>query len=258
MTDVGHEGPIEKGANDGQVTYASDLMKALRAGVSSRSRADTIGSKPKNKVRRRKGDADAAKKSSKSTDGAADSRTQPKEDNWGLLDPLRGLLGPVTDIVKPLLSGNFALGFVVLLLFITWFRSSRAPSPAAGLGFSGLPSPERIAAYEEIWRREESGLWDWLEERVTMERLSHPVMTDGSDEAAIKARKQRERALSGKGIESRLLEEKMSEREVDNAIKVTQERLEALKGVVEKRKAQRAVKEDPTARVSAGQKPSED
>ncbi|KAI9871895.1 MAG: hypothetical protein M1830_002321, partial [Pleopsidium flavum] len=252
------KGPIEKGANDGQVTYASDLTKALRAGAFSRSRADTIGSKPKNKVRRRKGDGDAARKSSKATEGVAHSRTQSKEDSWGLLEPIRGFLGPVADIVKPLLTGNLALGFMALLLFITWFRSSRAPSHTAGLGFSGVPTPERIAAYEEIWRREESGLWHWLEERVAMDGLSYPAMAGGRDEAASKPRKQRERAVRGKGIESRVLDEKLSEREIDNAIEVTQERLETLKGVVERRKAQRAAMEHPTAHLSTEQEASED
>ena len=177
------------------------------------------------------------------TTGAA-----PKEDNWGLFEPLRGVLGPVADIVKPLITGNVVIGILLSLLLISWFRSSRASVPAnsLGLGPAGLPTPERVAAYEEIWRREESGLWEWLEERVGMDGLSYPVVaSDGADTAA-KARYQRERALKGKDIESKLLREKMSEREVDDAIRVTQERLEALKGVVEKRKAQRAAKRDPT------------
>lgn len=259
LTDVCFAGPIEKGANDGQVTYAADLVKALRAGVSSRSRADTIGAKGKNKLRRKRGDLDATKKSSKATDEGAVSRAKSTEDNWGLLEPLRGLLGPLVDIAKPLVTGNFALGLIVLLLCTLWYRSSRTPTPTAGLGFSGLPTPERIAAYEEIWRREEGGLWDWLEERIGMEGLSYPGRAGAGDEATIESRKQRERALRGKGIESRLLEEKMSEREVDNAIRVTHERLEALKGVVEKRKAKRAGKgEGSTAQVGLEQGSSEE
>ncbi len=77
-----------------------------------------------------------------------------------------------------------------------------------------------------------------------MDRLAYPAGAGSGDDdsAAAKARKQRdrERALAGKSMESRLVREKMSEREVDDAIRVTQERLEALKGVVEKRKVRRA------------------
>jgi len=238
------EGPIEKGANDGQVTYAADLVKALKAGVSSRPRTDTISSKPKTKARRKKGDADGITKPSASTAGQTTTGAQPKEENWGLFEPLRGLLGPVADIVKPLLTSNLIIGLLLSLLLISWFRNSRASSPTTGLGYAGLPTPERVAAYEEVWRREESGLWDWLEERVGMDRLAYPAGAGSGDDdsAAAKARKQRdrERALAGKSMESRLVREKMSEREVDDAIRVTQERLEALKGVVEKRKVRRA------------------
>lgn len=239
------EGPIEKGANDGQVTYAADLIKALKAGVSSRARTDTISSKPKVKTRRKKGDVDGVPKAQNSTAGQTTTGTQPKDENWGLFEPLHGIFGPVADIVKPLLTSNLIIGLLLSLLLISWFRNSRAPTPTNGLGHAGLPTPERVAAYEEMWRREESGLWDWLEERVGMDRLAYPVGAgsgSGDDSATAKARKQRERerALAGKSMESKLLREKMSEREVDDAIRVTQERLEALKGVVEKRKARRA------------------
>lgn len=52
--------------------------------------------------------------------------------------------------------------------------------------------------------------------------------------------KGRERVLEGKEMEMRLAEGRMGEREVDEAIRVTEERLEALKGVVGRRKAGRA------------------
>lgn len=217
--------------------------------MSSRPRTDTISSKPKTKVRRKKGDADGVTKASASTTGQTNTGAQPKEDNWGLFEPLHGLLGPVADIVKPLVTSNLIIGLLVSLLLISWFRSSWASNPTNDLGYAGLPTPERVAAYDEIWRREESGLWDWLEERVGMDLLADPVgAASGDDSAAAKAKKQREleRTIAGKSMGSRLLREKMSEREVDDAIRVTQERLEALKGVVEKKKkkAQRAGQED--------------
>ena len=80
-------------------------------------------------------------------------------------------------------------------------------------------TPERIAAYEEIWRREESELWDWLEERVGMERLREATRNPGER----------------KNLEDKLRDEKMEERELDSAIRVTEEKLKVLKGGVEKK-----------------------
>jgi len=137
-----------------------------------------------------------------------------------LFESLRPFLGPVVDILKPVLTGNILYGLLVGLLVASWFRFG-FPSKGGShrdVGFFG--TPERIAAYEEIWRREESELWDWLEERVGMERL-------------------REQKTPGerKNMEDKLREERMEERELDAAIRVTEEKLGILKGVVEKKKA---------------------
>lgn len=81
-------------------------------------------------------------------------------------------------------------------------------------------TPDRIAAYEEIWRREESELWDWLEDRVG---------TDHLRDIGKMPLEQREMA-------GRLKDGKMEEREVDAAIRVTEEKLKVLKKSVEKQK----------------------
>jgi len=112
-------------------------------------------------------------------------------------------------------------GLLVGLLVASWF----------GFGFSGkggrngldshyFGTPERVAAYEEIWRRQESELWEWLEDRVNMDRL----------------RDVGKMPFEAKAIESRLRDEKMDERAVDAAIKVTEEKLRVLKASVEKMK----------------------
>lgn len=88
------------------------------------------------------------------------------------------------------------------------------------MGFLG--TPERVAAYEEMWRREESELWEWLEDRVGMERV----------------REVGKMRVEAKTVEDRLKDEKMEEREVDAAIRVTEEKLRVLKGAVEKKKAE--------------------
>lgn len=123
--------------------------------------------------------------------------------------------------MKPLLSGNMVYGLLVGLLVAAWFSFgySRGSGGGKDIGFF-VNTPERIAAYEEMWRREESELWSWLEERVGMDRVH--MNNPGSDQA--------------KSIEEKLRGEKLSEREMETAIKVTEEKLQALKHVVEKQK----------------------
>jgi len=102
-------------------------------------------------------------------------------------------------------------GLLVGLLVASWF----------GFGARGggeiawrASTPERIAAYEELWQREESELWSWLEDRVGMDHLRDVAMGEANV------------------VKDRLKDEKMVAKEVDRAIKVTEERLKVLKEVV--------------------------
>ena len=208
-------GPIEKGANDGQVQYTKDVIAALKAAVSSRRGTATVVSSGKGKKKGRKGRE--SKSINRATDGASDSK--PEAENWGLFEPLRGLLGPIVDILKPVLTGNILYGLLVGLLVASWFRFGLSGKGGSNRDVGFFGTPERIAAYEEIWRREESELWDWLEERVGMERLRE---TKNPGER--------------KNMGDRLRDERMEVRELDTAIRVTEEKLKVLKGVVEKKK----------------------
>ena len=223
-------GPIEKGAADGQKTYGEDLIKALKAGVSSRPRAGTVGSKAK-KGKRRKGDAGPVSESP-SVEKAVPRAQQ--DTSWGLFEPLHGVLGPVADIISPIISPNVIIGFLLLFIVFNWMRSPKTASQN-GLSFHGLPPAQRIAAYEEIWQREESDLWSWLEERVGMQSIAYPG-SSSDQEAVAQARRQREQTLRSKSTRNKLADVKMSEREVDHAIRVTEERLAILKRAVEDEK----------------------
>lgn len=229
-------GPIEKGATDGQQTYGNELVKALKAAVSSRPRAATAGSKGlKSGKRRRKGE-----KSSRASPQAQEVKRE--EESWGLLEPLRGTFGPIVSIFKPF-AGTMAVVTIVILLCVIWFRRP-VRGPAGDIGYPGYPSSARLAAYEEMWQREESELWSWLEDRVGIEGLG---LNDHSKQKGKKASaftakaktKERQKVLSGKDVEARLREERMTEREMQDAIRVTQERLDVLKGVMEKKKSAR-------------------
>ena len=108
-----------------------------------------------------------------------------------------------------------------------------------------MSSPERIAAYEEIWRREESSLWDWLEERIGMERIAYPTSSEGSDHEAVnRARKQRAQSLKHRDMDAKIADEAMNEREFAYAIKVTEERLEMLKQAVQKKRKKKEEEEE--------------
>ena len=87
-----------------------------------------------------------------------------------------------------------------------------------------------MAAYEELWRREESELWDWLEDRVGLEGMYAPRMEG------------RQKVLAAREMGKRLESEGMKGREVDDAIRVTEERLGALKGAVEREKDRKGEK----------------
>lgn len=168
-----------------------------------------------------------SKSSSQVGDGAPERDIKAKraaKQDWGLLEPVRGVLEPVVDILQPILTGNVMYGLLVGLLVASWFGFGFPPgkNPTPYGPDAGIYSPDRLAAYEEMWRREDSELWDWLEERVGLGRLD-------SD-----APLRRKRAVEPRTVEEKLREERMDDREVDEAIRVTEEKLKVLRDVVGK------------------------
>ncbi|KAI2611964.1 hypothetical protein GGR54DRAFT_337009 [Hypoxylon sp. NC1633] len=219
------KGPIEKGAKDGQTQYCKDLFASLKAAVSSGPRSVALnGGAAKGKKKRAKSKLHQASKESL---GGPTDLVASKSQDWGLLEPLHGILGPVVDMIGPVLTGNVVYGLLVGLLVATWFGFGFNGQPTGApygreLGFMGYP--ERAVAYEEIWRREESDMWDWLEERVGLHRMS---------EGAVPVRK---RVMEPRTVEEKLREERMNEREVEEAIRVTEEKLQVLKSVMDRKK----------------------
>lgn len=200
-----------------------DITSALTAAVTTKPSAKSSGA-PGARKGKRKG-----KKETLDSLGATDQRRQStiatdKPPNWGVFEPLRGPLEPITSILSPFFTSQVIIAVLATLLLYTWLsgpsRSSHTPN---SVGFSG--SPARTAAYEELWRREESELWDWLEDRVGM--------ASGAGVYAPEV-KERQKVLSAREMGRRLQGESMRGREVDDAIRVTEERLRALKGAVER------------------------
>ncbi|KAK3353568.1 hypothetical protein B0T25DRAFT_454740 [Lasiosphaeria hispida] len=219
------KGAIERGANDGQTQYCKDLFVSLKAAVSSRPRSGTLtngAGVPKGKKRLRKGKLAQASNTASDIEGL--SKMSAKSD-WGLFQPVHPFLGPLVGAVKPILTGNVVYGLLVGLLVASWFGfgSNRQAAAPFGRDIGYVGYPQRLAAYEEMWRAEESDLWDWIEERAGLDRL-------GAE--PLQARKKP--GVEPRTVEEKLREEKMDEREIREAIRVTEEHLKVLKAVVDK------------------------
>jgi hypothetical protein len=225
-------GPIEKGANDGQMQYAKDLSAALKAAVTVKALVKGVRGKGKG-GRRKKDSSDNANASmSASVDSGAVSRNV--EPDWGLFEPIRSMLGPVATLITP----GVIIGILGFLVIFLWWRQPRYSSRGSNLGVPGLATPQRIAAYEEMWRGEESELWRWIEDRVGLDGAVPGFLNQGSEK---EKENRKDWAARQKIIEmeKRVLNEEMGEREMLDAIRVTKERLLTLEDAVKKRRGER-------------------
>jgi hypothetical protein len=220
-------GAIERGVNEGQGQYCKDLFAALKAAVSSRARAGTgTGGRKK---RPRKQPSALASGAASDAEGTAPVLAQQ---NWGLFEPLRPFLSPIASAIRPILTGNVVYGLLVGLIVASWFGFGSRPQYYHG-GPPVVPAyyadaPARLAAYEELWRAEESDLWAWLEERAGLDRVVG-VTGDGPSMPP------RRKSVDPRTLEERLREARMDERELREAIRVTEEHLEVLKAVIDRR-----------------------
>lgn len=222
-------GPIEKGSNDGQLSYTEDLLKAVKATLSSRSRGLTSSSKngrgSKSK-RRREPAKEAEAVTETSTPGAEASAS-----SWGALEPLHAPLSAVGGALRPLLTGNIAVIVILILVILSWFRSPSAP--AKSVHPAHLSLRERFSLYEDLWLRQESELWEWLEERTGLKDESYLLNNVEPRQQNLRARKQR--ANAERTLDAHMDEGKMSQQEMEEALRLTQARLEVLQSAIKKR-----------------------
>ncbi|KAF2862442.1 hypothetical protein K470DRAFT_262957 [Piedraia hortae CBS 480.64] len=208
------KGPIEKGAFDGQTDYAKSLVAALRLALA----ANTVSRRPKKGKRR--GTTRTVDGGASTTTSAPVAISQPPK--WGLLEPLHQVLEPILALVRPLISSPVVIAVLLAWLVYPWVFSQRGRGE---MGLGSYPSPERLYAYEQIWRKEESELWRWLEDRAGLDRLQLPE--DVQD---------RRRRLQMRDMGQKLQHEQMQARQMVDAIRVTEERLEVLKDAVRRKK----------------------
>lgn len=220
------------------MTFGNELVKALKIGVVPRGRGNGGG---RTKGRRKKGDPAAPAVASLSA--AADAGSGQNE-SWGLLEPIRPILEPITSMLKPLWSGNIVILIVGVLLYMVFFRSSSPSSiHAHDAAYPGFSLPQRLAAYEEMWRREESELWNWLEDRTGMDGMVFPNFHHRMAEPEASRRAPRLSPSDERDLAARLREEKVSDREMDHAIRTTRQRLDVLEEMMNKRKPQQTADE---------------
>jgi hypothetical protein len=210
------------------MSYATSLTTALRTAVSAKAVPIRVpGKGGKGKKRSKANILDDAPASVPVPAPA----TQAKQSNWGMLEPVRGLLGPVADILESIFTPQIVIPLLGALLIYSWFF--RGASTA--IGPNQWTAAQRQVAHDEIWRHEESELWKWLEDRVALDRIQSSVAGG------------RTQPVNGEQVP--LHPANMKEREIDEAIRITEEKLKGLKQKVEKEKSKsriRSPKEEQT------------
>lgn len=204
-------------------------MAALKTAVQSRA-AGAKGAKTK---RRKKGAVDAGETVAVAAAAASAALDANKKDHqgWGLLEPLRGPLQPVASLFKPLWSAQVAIGIIAFLLFTIYSKGPTAPAVlSSDMTRLKLTPPQRLAAYEEMWRAEENELWKWLEDRAGLEGISFPGSGQNRD-SKLRPVKHSQKAFS-QYLASKIDDEQISQREMTYAINVVRDRLEKLEQVV--------------------------
>ena len=244
------KGPIEKGCNDGQINYGKDLTAMLtreleKSAIASRPKAKSGG-----KGRRGKGGKGATQGPTsmqlaavaKAVREKAAREKQEREDAaWGIFLPLKPVLEPIVDIAPG--GGLGLLGFIGFLLIVILALTGKLPFISgrsnASTGRGGMSRGDFGSGWEHSWYAEEQGLWDWLEDRVGL----NDVRLNGIPESTQEGRRSKSwnKMTKGERIQmEKILQAKGSirEREVDEAIKVMERRLEVLREIVSERKGE--------------------
>lgn len=204
-------------------------MKALKGAVAAKG--------PKKAAGRRKSrgkDGAAIQEAAAASVAATAAANAEKAASWGPLEPVYRVLSPVIDMITPLLTSHALLVIIGALLLTIVLRGGRAPT-RSDVNCTGYTTPQRLAAYDELWHREESELWNWLEDRVGMDGMSFPRFYQAT-ETQKQQNQMRHKAQGKRELAARLRDQKMSNREVAHAIRTTRERLDILEDVLGRHK----------------------
>jgi hypothetical protein len=206
------KGAIEKGANEGQVSFAKDLLAELRKkleGGSTGGKRKTNGKKKGGKRKREENkDEKAPTEENKERGGVIGIVQQVAESVGDILGPL----------VKPLFSSTGLISFLLILVFYGLVRVERTMSKlSTGKLAPGSSDTTRSTGYVD-----QEMLWDWIDSRIG---------------------KVSKETRDGQVIWNNLVNEGMTQaglEEVEDAIQITEGKLKALKGAVGRKRSNTA------------------
>ena len=204
------KGAIEKGANEGQISFSKDLIAELRRKLEG-------GGVMKRKSNGKKKSSKRKREEYKDDEGVV----EVKKDRAGILGKVTEAAGNVGDIVgpvvKPLLTSTCIISVLLLLVFYALVRVERTMSKFSVRTFN--TARHDSAAELSFERAEQDVLWDWIDTRIGS------VSKEERDGQLIWNN------LANNGVREEGLDE------VEDAIRTTEGKLKALKAAVEKRKA---------------------
>ncbi|KAI5801545.1 hypothetical protein DFH27DRAFT_591107 [Peziza echinospora] len=256
------KGPIEKGANDGQLSHGRDLSAALKREL-EKTAAALAASRPRGKQgkgkkgRGKNAPVIAVAQTTAALKAAREKQAREKEEKenakWGLLLPLKPVLSPLVDNLPT--EALWVLGLLSLLLVFFCFtgrlpffggRSQNGKGQGSGRGMHNAPmaggTRGGYVQWEQSWYAEEQGLWDWLEDRVglnTANMAGVPISAQDERRAESWAKLNKQERKRMESIIDAI--GGTSDKEVEEAVKVMERRLEVLKGIVDEKKREKVV-----------------
>jgi VAD1 Analog of StAR-related lipid transfer domain len=206
------KGAIEKGANEGQISFAKDLLAELRKKLEGGSTGGKRKTNGKKKGGKRKRDENKDEK----------APTEEKKDRGGVIGMCQQVAESAGDIlgplVKPWFSSTGLISFLLILVFYGLIRVERTMSKLSAAKLAaGTSDSLRSNGYAD-----QEMLWDWIDSRIGK------VSKDMRD---------------GQVIWNNLANEGMTQdglEEVEDAIQITEAKLKALKGAVGRKRSNTA------------------
>ncbi|KAK9479373.1 hypothetical protein V1514DRAFT_304927 [Lipomyces japonicus] len=201
------KGPIEKGSNDGQLQSAKELVGALQAELAPKQ------AKIKRKKKHRRGKDQRLEDYPVTPAGRAGAGGAGAGGGKGFLASLFAntpFIGDGTNVTYVTL-----VGIIAILWLLVWLVAFRDRSRSLSSSSSSVAAVQR---WNAIWDLEERRLWEWMEAKTGSFPGTGTNDGDGHDRIGINL----DRSLSSTNAW-------LSRHEVEEAIKITQERLDLLR-----------------------------
>jgi hypothetical protein len=199
---------IEKGASEGQIAFAKDLISEFRKTLESGS-GGGLTAKQKTVNRKKSG-----KRKRDDQRGAGPEETQAAEPikSWSS----DGLIGSLTSYISPLVRALFSTtGFTALLFMLVLVILLRVELVMKKVSLLQSEVSPELGKTKFFELAGEADLWDWVSTRV--ERVSKEIQ----DGRYVWNNLEKGIAMSDNGL-----------KDVEEAIRVTEKKLTALKGAV--------------------------